>query len=570
MKWWLVVLTLVLAFAVRFYQINQIPASLYFDEIDNGYQARSLIETGRDYRGGWSPFYVHSVNDIRPPLSTYFVVLSTLVFKDPYLQVKMAQIICGVLSVLLIILIINLWTSNFRMACLIGVIFALNPWQIQFSRSSQEMIIMQLTYLVGLYFFSKGIINQKLKFLIIGVISISLAIFSYRTMSFFVPLTFVVLGMIFYQDLMKFGLKKLSLILIIISVIILPFLIFTTLYAPDLPRINQLSITSSPAIPISIQRDREVDSGDLENSPIGKSAVWYSYIFHNKPLSWLGVFFNNYFQTFSTEYLFLKGDPNLRHSTSMNGVLLSLDIIGLIFGIVYLARNLNNKFFKFLTIWLITAPIAAAITFDGAKHGARLFIFSAPLLILVGLGWNEVIYNLKFNIFKKDFKPVVIVGLILIWITQFTIYYHGYLTHYRINSARWFGYGYQQAMTKISQVENDYQKVYLTSTIDPPMIYYLFWSNTPPIYLQEYGTNFSQDRILGKRLDKYKPLDDSFQINKESDLEKVLQPKSLYLLSDNELPKSIRDNILKIKTIKVLQIVRYPDQQTAFYLITRG
>jgi len=70
-KWWLVVSVLLLALGIRVYRLDEVPAGLYYDEVDLAYQARSLLETGRDYRGTFSPFYAWSMHDLKTPLPIY-------------------------------------------------------------------------------------------------------------------------------------------------------------------------------------------------------------------------------------------------------------------------------------------------------------------------------------------------------------------------------------------------------------------------------------------------------------------------------------------------------------------
>ena len=48
----LVIFLVVISLVLRFYKLDSVPASLYYDEIDYGLQARSLIETGKDYVPG--------------------------------------------------------------------------------------------------------------------------------------------------------------------------------------------------------------------------------------------------------------------------------------------------------------------------------------------------------------------------------------------------------------------------------------------------------------------------------------------------------------------------------------
>ncbi|MBI2021833.1 glycosyltransferase family 39 protein [Candidatus Daviesbacteria bacterium] len=554
---------LLLALVVRIYKIDQAPASLYYDEVDYGYQARSLIETHKDYRGELSPFYVHSFNDIRAPIPAYLTLFTTLLFKDPYFQVRMPLVISGVIVVLFVFLLVNLWTKNFWMSVIVALVFSINPWQIQFSRFSHEAVVMMLFYLAGLFSFYKSLQTKKFSYLFLSTILFSLTVYTYRTMSLFTPVTALVLFLIYREEIWQFGLTKLVLAVITGAVIVIPFLYATTIGAPDVPRINQLSITSDQAVPVWVQRNREVDSGDYENQTLGKKAVWYSYFFHNKPLSWLGALAKNYYDSFSTQFLFTKGDPNPRHSAGKLGELFYIDIIGFIFGLIFLYRNFKQKVFKWLTFWLLFSPLPAAITIDGSMHAARLFIFSAPLLITVGLGWWFLFSSLR----KTGFGRVVMLPLITVWLLLFIFYLHRYFVHFPLESAKYHGYGFKQMTEMVSKLEKNYKSIYLVSTNDPPMIYYLFWSDISPKYLQEYGTNFSQELVLNKKLDKVKVINWDKVIKDKNNVAESLDPRILYVVTTTEVNSSSNGDMPE--GVKEIGVVKYPSGEIAFRLITK-
>lgn len=554
----LIIILLVITFVLRFYKIDKIPASLYYDEIDYGYQARSLIQTGKDYRGGLNPFYVHSANDIRTPIPAYLTVLTTILFNNEELQVRMPFVISGLLVVLLSFLILQLWTKKFWLSYAVGVVFATNPWQIQFSRFSHEVMIMMLVYLVGLWSFYKAIKNKRYLTLLFASVAFSLTLYTYRTMSFYAPLTLISLFVIYHKQILVHGIKKIVFLAAVCGVIIGSFLYATTLGAPDIPRINQISISSDTEAPIWVQRNREVDSGDYTDKSLGKRAVWFSYFFHNKPFSWLATFSNNYFTSFSMEFLFINGDPNLRHSIGKMGELFFVDILGLVFGLYYIGRNIKEKHFQWLIIWFVTSPIPAALTIDGSKHAARLFIFSAPLLIIVGIGWWFLINQIK----KFKFIKFFYFAFASIWLSLFVFYLHKYYVHYPIESARYFGYGFKQIVSTISREEEKYKKVMMVQTSDPPMLYYLFWSKTPPEFLQEYGTNFSPKTKIDKKLDKYKVFDWSDILGPGKEFGKNMRADTLYLATKTEIPDLVDG-------VKLIDFVKYPDTQAAFYLLTR-
>src|SRR5687767_10801465 len=180
-------------------------------------------------------------------------------------------------------------------------------------------------------------------------------------MSLFTPLVLIVLSIIYYKSLLKLSLPKLFLSILIFLAITLPFIYKTTIEAPDVPRISQIGVFSDPLIPIMVQRNRELDSGDLMNPTVGKQAVFSSFIFHNKVLSTLINFFKNYGSTFSTEFLFIKGAAGLRESVGGMGQLYFVDIIGLIAGLSYLGKNIKKKEMQFLLALLLVSPIPASL-----------------------------------------------------------------------------------------------------------------------------------------------------------------------------------------------------------------
>ena len=68
------VLILLLASALRFYRLAEIPISLFGDEVDVGYHAYSILRTGKDYLGQSWPISFHSLAEWRTPLFLYGTV----------------------------------------------------------------------------------------------------------------------------------------------------------------------------------------------------------------------------------------------------------------------------------------------------------------------------------------------------------------------------------------------------------------------------------------------------------------------------------------------------------------
>lgn len=558
------VIILVLAFLVRFIRVESAPASLYVDEVDMGLQAKSLMSTFKDYSNSLSPFYVHSFNDIRTPVQTYLIVISALIFKTPELQIRMPSVILGTGIVFLVFLLVNFMTKSNLAAVIASLVFAFNPWQIQFSRWAHEgSTSLLFIYILGLIIFFKSLQNKSYKGLVISTIILSLTVYVYRTMSFFLPLTFMILFLLYLRELLGFGIKKLVVLLGLIAIMVVPFLYVTTMGAPDLPRIGYLAITSELEVPIWVKRMREVDSGDLTDSRLGRNPIPSSYFFHNKFFSWGEIFVDNYLQTFSTDFLLLKGDFNLRHSVGKMGEIFLIDLLALIVGLYFVAKNFRNKTYQFLILWFILSPIPAALTLDGARHAGRLFIFSVPLILIIGLGWWQLA-KIASN-FKKG--KVFITFVVAVYIASFVFYFHQYLIHYPIESARNFGYGFKQVAQDFTKYQASYKKLAMVPTDDLPDIYLLYWSNASPEMIQKNG--FSLKKAKGNWLDKIQIIDWQKELGDKKDLQN-LREDTLYLVTPREMTVDLREEKNIPKEIKLIDLIKYPDNEVAFYLIAKN
>jgi len=420
--------------------------------------------------------------------------------------------------------------------------------------------------LLGLWLLAKGFSGKKYRLLVLAIFTLSWATYTYRPMSLFIPILLGALTLIYAKDWWKLGVKKLLILVIIAAGVILPFIYATTIGAKDKPRINQISVFSDPKVSIWVQRNREVDSGDLANHELGKHAAWLSYLFHSKPISWLDAFANNYYEIWSTEFLFTSGDANYRHGPEQMGMLYFVDVLPLIFGILWLAKNFKNKEYKLLLALLLIAPIPSSLTIDGAKHGARLFIFSGPLMILVGMGWGYLIDNIR----KVRWSKLWFGSLFVIWLGLFGFYLHRYYVHYPVESARYWGYGFKQAVAKIVKEAPNYEQVKMVTSGDPPMLYYLFWAGVDPKLVQAHGTDFSDNNHKNDSFRKYQetawPADAS---NDQVELMKYLDPHTLYLITRTEMNVDMRNGNPPPPGVKLIDVITYPDGEVAFYLITR-
>jgi len=96
-----ITLILLLAFLLRFWQINKIP-SLNPDEAALGYNAYSLIRTGKDEHGASWPLHFKSFGDYKPGGYVYLAIPFVKVLGLTPLAVRLPNLIFSVLTILVL------------------------------------------------------------------------------------------------------------------------------------------------------------------------------------------------------------------------------------------------------------------------------------------------------------------------------------------------------------------------------------------------------------------------------------------------------------------------------------
>ena len=146
-KYWLIAIILIALF-LRFWKIDKVPVSLFGDELDVGYQAYSILKTGRDYNGNFMPLHFHSLAEWRTPLYLYSAVPTVAVFGISPLGVRLPAMIFGVLGIYVFYLLVReilVFKSGLdpslaeKIALVAAFLLTVSPWHIQYSRAGFEV-----------------------------------------------------------------------------------------------------------------------------------------------------------------------------------------------------------------------------------------------------------------------------------------------------------------------------------------------------------------------------------------------------------------------------------------------
>ena len=84
---------LLVALALRIYKIGSIPPGLTPDEASLGYNAYSILKTGKDEYGALLPFVFKSFGDFKPGLYIYLTVPAVLIFGLTEFSVRLPSVL---------------------------------------------------------------------------------------------------------------------------------------------------------------------------------------------------------------------------------------------------------------------------------------------------------------------------------------------------------------------------------------------------------------------------------------------------------------------------------------------
>lgn len=573
---WALIIILVIASFLRLWKLSVNPPSLFGDELDAGYQAYSILKTGKDYYGNPWPIHFHSLAEWRTPLYLYSAVPTVAIFGISPLGVRLPAAIFGILSVLAIFLLVKEVLSYGRpstnkhpRALLAAFLMAVNPWALQYSRAGFEVTELLFFLLMGLWLFFKAIGNglpadRQSKYLWLSAICFALTPWVYSTAKLFTPVLLLFLLILWRKEIFKIP-ARYTLYSVIALVVVAGPIAYSTFYGGGSQRFGYISIFTDPTTESEVGTARQIDAWTRGETGVGLSPKLVDRLIHSKYTFWSSGIIKNYFQAFSTDFLFVKGDLNLRHSIGI-GEFYKVEAIALLLGLIFFfvsKRELRIK--ALIAFWILAGVIPAAITREGGYHATRLILILPPLIFLISYGLVA-----GLNLFSPHLRKLVILIYLGIWILGFGAYLHKYWVHYPWESERWWHAGFKEGIQMIKAIDKDYDKVIISTANEPPWIFFAGWYEYPPDRWQKefpIGNDFDLPGF-GKisHIDKFYFGSSSGSLY---DLGKSIDQKTLYLAVAKEIGANlILEPARTPPDLKLIKAIAYPSGEPAFYLFT--
>lgn len=553
-------LILVLAIALRLFRLDSVPPALFGDEIDVGYQAYSLWETGRDLSGRFMPFYLQSLSEFRTPLYIYSAVPFVAIFGLNEWGVRLPAAFWGIVSIIGIFLLTKK-LFNTKTALIAMFLTSISPWHLQYSRASFEVTMLLSFIIFGIYFFLLGL--QKNRYLFLSAIFLVSSIYIYSTAVAFVPLLCILLFAIYFKQIIKIKIKNILLLALTGAIILIP--VIMSMYTGEAKeRFGLISIFQDSVLIDKLNLSRQGETFTDPEGQVNQTNIEFEKLFYNKPMIFAQVFITNYFKSLSPSFLFSEGDINFRQSIHEMGQEYYFEAILLLLGLIALAK-LDPKKSVLIFGWLLLSPIPASMTNQGGFHATRLFIMLPPIILLSSIGAEWIISNYK-NIHVKGVAALVII----LFIFNFSFYLHRYYIHYGPESWRWWHVGFKEAMLYMKSVDKDYKMVGFNNSYEPSLIRYLFWYQTDPATFQQNYKQIKDNVEVFPGYDGFKYTDKYFFGTTGKPIGEVLPPETLYMVSArDEVPGDWNWSKDPPGDIKVLKTIYNPVGEPIFYVITK-
>ncbi|MFH1971201.1 MAG: hypothetical protein ABIJ05_02325 [Patescibacteria group bacterium] len=385
-------LIIVVAFILRFYALSQVPPGLHADEASQGFNAFSILTTGKDMYGKSFPVLFRASGSYQPPIYTYLAIIPTMIWGNSVFTIKSVSAICGVGLAVLTFFLIKKFAQNKKEATTLGLIAAgiitISPWAIHFSRLAVEANLGVLIFVSGVFLLTASL--KKINLFPVACLVLGLSTHAYYSERVIAVLLLGAVLIIFRKYFLKFK-KETFWGLGIFVLTLIPHLFILTTGALT-KRLTQVSYFGSDAF---------AQSSFIDNV-----------------LEVVKQFINHYLIYLSPKNLFFDPGSALGRTTPDLGVFYPWMIVPFLIGLGYLFKNRENIFLKIIGLILIIAPIPAGLTGD-LFYPLRTLDYLWAISIVVALGSFEI-----WKAFKNNWLKSLITLIIIIYsLTAFGISY---------------------------------------------------------------------------------------------------------------------------------------------------
>ena len=481
-----VVLALGFGVGVRTFRLDGVPPGFHWDEACVGYDAYSILKTGRDHHGHFLPLNEEGFNDYRRPLLTYSLIPLIEVLGLNVSTVRLGAALWGISDLVAITTLAGLmlgWPG----AAAAAVFAAVSPWHLSFSRVALQGGSGAAIISIATLFFWLWLKSRRSIWLYLSAFVFGLSLYSFTIADAFTPLFLAFLALLYWREFRDAGGQSLRAAALFVLLAI-PLAASFVMYPAQMnARFDWLSILTPggcfgcTTTPLSVR---------LATSAAG---------------------FVGYF---TPSFLFVHGDLG-DHWTLIHvpgfGQLLPEQAPLIALALFALVAGRRRKTALFLLGWTVLATLPAAVIrplgANSAEPGKLLptawmvfdpstatlpvtpwLIFShpdsrhavlamVPWILLSALGFVTL---LELTSSRRALRIALCAALAAGTLFHAARFIRSYFIDYPVLAAPYFQYGWKQVMEHLGPRGDPAQRVVITKRGPEPYIYVLFFGHYPP------------------------------------------------------------------------------------------
>ncbi len=387
----------------RLYRFPELPNSVNRDEAALGYNAYTILKTGKDEWEKHLPIVFKSFGDYKLAGYIYTLVPFVGVLGLTPLAVRLPSLLAGCLLPLAVFFLVSELTRKRPFALLAAAVTAVAPWAIFYSRVGFEANLALLLFVTSLALFLRSMRREKPMLVFPAALLFFLSLLTYNTPLLLAPF-FIILLLVFYRRKAIFSSIAIATVALASFVLILPAI-------QGKSSVTLLSdVTSS-----TLMREQRIKAKTMVERIESSRLYFYGTI--------LG---KNYVVTFLPDFLVIRGGVNPWHEAPYAAHFTWSIYVLAILGILIALKRRKKQDLIFLAFLLIS-PIPSAITVD-APHATRSLFFFITLCVFAAYALTEI-WN-----WRKQVGYLCIAAVLL----ESGWYLHRYLAGFvPINETQW-------------------------------------------------------------------------------------------------------------------------------------
>jgi 4-amino-4-deoxy-L-arabinose transferase-like glycosyltransferase len=457
---------LAISAALHLWRLGSAPPGFYLDESAHAYNAYCIALTGADEYGVQYPMFFRSFGEFKDPVMVYSLVPFVKVFGLTQWAARLPGALYLLATSIAFACLAQRYCRNKWLSVVAGFCFSLLPWIFTAGRPTTPYAAMLLGMTVGWGLMLRAFEKESYGCAIAAGAAWAFAMYSYsagRMMTVLLLACFCVGYARMLRTRWKVGL--------VFAISWIGALIPMAVGVARVPH----ALTN---------RFQEVS------------------IFRDHP-AWGEAFYrmvSQYVEYFGPQFLFLKGDGNLRHHSGFGGELFLFLVPAIVAGVYCLVRQARGRpEYRFLGLGLLVYPIAATLTVD-PMHSGR----SIDGVIVWGL---TAAVGADFLWQRRGMARGILVVACCAGSVEMGLYLRDYFGPYQIRSRGRFDAAFTEALEDCFRIAGPTETVYISKHTFilweiaaigadfKPEVYadILFFSKTDPRVYQRGG--FSKERV---------------------------------------------------------------------------